>query len=81
MSEMFFPPHLHFLRRESYTGVMSRARIALVSSIALIAFSVIMGAWHFLLAGINADFGAGAAVGFAFGAGLIFLLSRSAREL
>jgi len=40
-----------------------------------------MGAWHMLMVGISRDFGAGLVVGAAIAFGMIFLLSRTARNL
>lgn len=50
-------------------------------AIALILFGIIMAAWHWLLTGIDDNFGVGVVVGFVIGAGGVFLLSRSARNL
>lgn len=60
---------------------MTRNRAGILYGIAFIAFSVIMAGMHWLLTGINADFGGGVAVGLGVGIGLMALLSRRVREL
>lgn len=49
--------------------------------IAFILFSAFMAGWHWLLTGINEDFGTGALVGFTIAVGLMAICLRSAREL
>lgn len=51
------------------------------AALALILFGIVMAAWHWLLTGIDENFGIGVVVGFVIGAGGIFLLSRNARNL
>lgn len=50
-------------------------------AIAFIIFGAGMGFVHYLLKGVNEQFGMGVAAGLFIGAGLIFLLSRDARNL
>lgn len=60
---------------------MDRNRAGILYGICFLAFSIIMAGWHFLLVGINADFGSGVAVGAFLAYGLLALLSRRVREL
>ena len=48
--------------------------------ICFVLFAAVMGGLHWLLTGVNADFGMGVAVGLGLGTGLVFLASRQARE-
>lgn len=61
--------------------MMDRNRAGILYGICFIAFSVIMTAWHWVLTGINEQFGTGAAIGLILGIGIMALLSRKVREL
>lgn len=60
---------------------MTRNRAGILYGICFVLFSAIMTAWHWVLTGINEQFGAGAALGLILGIGIMALLSRRVREL
>lgn len=60
---------------------MGKLERRIIYGIAFFAFGVLMAGWHWLLTGINADFGAGVAVGGAFSAGMLGLLFKSIRDI
>ncbi len=51
------------------------------AALALILFGVVMAAWHWLLTGIDENFGIGVVVGAAIMAGLLGFLSKRVRNL
>lgn len=51
------------------------------AALALILLGLVLGGWHWLVRGVNEDFGAGVAVGGMLAFGMIFLLSKTARNL
>ncbi|MCJ2068486.1 hypothetical protein MKK75_06640 [Methylobacterium sp. J-030] len=59
---------------------MSEPNQALFASVAIVVFALGMGGLHWLMVGINEQFGSGIAIGVALGGGLVFLASRKARE-
>lgn len=63
-----------------YVVRMTRNQTGLIYAVCLIVFGVAMGCIHFLITGINDDFGTGIVVGMLVGMGLIGLASRNVRE-
>lgn len=59
---------------------MTRNQAGFLYAAAFILAAIMMGGVHWLLTGINADFGMGVAVGIALGMGIIGLASRRVRE-
>ena len=59
---------------------MTRNRAGVLYGIAFLVTAALMAGWHWLLTGINADFGAGAVVGAFVGYGVLSLASRRVRE-
>lgn len=51
------------------------------AALALILFGIVMAAWHWLLTGIDENFGIGVVVGAAVMAGLLGFLSKNVRNL
>lgn len=51
------------------------------AALALILLGLVLGGWHLLLTGIDENFGIGVAVGAILAFGMIFLLSKTARNL
>jgi len=60
---------------------MTRNRAGVLYGIAFLITAALMAGWHWLLTGINADFGMGVTVGALLAYGLLALLSRRVREL
>lgn len=58
-----------------------RKRASILYGVAFLAFSAVMAGLHWLIVGINADFGGGFVVGMLFAFGLLGLLSKTVREL
>ncbi|PYE88766.1 hypothetical protein [Phyllobacterium leguminum] len=59
---------------------MTRNQQGFIYAICFVLFGLVMGGIHWLLTGINGDFGMGVGVGFFVGIGLLFLASRNVRE-
>lgn len=64
-----------------YFEGMDRNRAGILYGIAFIASAILMTGWHWLLTGINEDFGTGVFVGALVAFGLLGILSRRVREL
>lgn len=60
---------------------MDRNRAGILYGICFLAFSAVMAGWHWLMTGVNADFGMGVAVGAFLAYGVLALASRRIREL
>lgn len=58
-----------------------RKRASILYGVCLVLFGIVMAAWHFMLVGISADFGAGLVVGMAVTMGCLGIIFRSVREL
>jgi hypothetical protein len=58
-----------------------RNRAGILYGICFILFSLVMGGLHWLITGINDDFGMGIVVGLLLGVGLAGLASRRVREM
>lgn len=57
-----------------------RNRMGILYAVCFILFAVVMTGLHWLMTGINADFGTGVAVGVALGMGVLALASKRVRE-
>lgn len=60
---------------------MTRNQAGILYGVAFVAFAIVMAGLHWLLTGINDDFGVGVAVGLFLGIGAMALASRRVREL
>lgn len=63
-----------------YLAPMDRNRAGILYGICFILFSAVMAGLHWLMTGIDANFGLGVAVGIGLGIGVTALASKSVRE-